>query len=361
MTIGGVRDGLPYGGPVVPNDLTALVRASVAARRPVDARERESIADFLRRFDLLREPFDEHADRVHVTASAILVSDDRRRVVLHLHKRLRIWLQPGGHIDAGEAPWDAARREAWEETGLPVSLVPDVAVPDVAVPDLLHVDVHPGPRGHTHLDLRYLVTSPHVPPAPPEGESTDVEWFAWHRAVAMAEPGLEGILRALQPGEPVLRPARHNDAESAARVYLRSRSFGIPEVPMVHDEREVRRWMTDDMVGRTDLWVAEVDGTVVAMMALSAGGPTGRSGWIDQLYLDPAWMGRGLGRRLLDVAQQRYPGGLQLWTFVANTGARRFFERHGFVVEETGDGRGNAERAPDVRYRWLPGGSPPAA
>ena len=340
-------------------DLVALVRASVAARRPVDARERDSVAEFLRRVDQLAEPFDEHADRVHVTASAIVVSDDRRRVVLHLHKRLKIWLQPGGHIEAGEAPWDAACREALEETGLPVSLADaDGAerAADAPPPPLLHVDVHPGPRGHTHLDLRYLVTSPQVAPAPPEGESSDVEWFAWHRAVATAEPGLEGVLRALQPGTPSIRQARHNDAMGVARVYLRSRAFGLPEVPLVHDEREVRRWMSDDVVGRTDLWVAELDGTVAGFMVLAPGASdaAGRSGWIEQLYLDPAWMGRGLGDRFLEVAVDRYPGGLHLWTFVANERARRFYERHGFVVEETGDGRGNEERAPDLRLHRRP-------
>lgn len=349
----GVADGcVPYGEGMPDADLVALVRASVTARRPVDARERDSMAEFVRRVDQLAEPFDEHADRVHVTASAIVVSDDQRRVVLHLHKRLKIWLQPGGHIDAGETPWDAACREAAEETGLPVSLA---RADDTSPPSLLHVDVHPGPRGHTHLDLRYLVTSPHVAPTPPEGESAEVEWFAWHRAVAMAEPGLEGVLRSLQPGTPSIRPARHNDAMGVAQVYLRSRAFGIPEVPVVHDEREVRRWMSDDVVGRTDLWVAELDGTVVGFMVLSPGATTdaGRSGWIEQLYLDPAWMGRGLGERFLEMAIGRYPAGLQLWSFVANERARRFYERHGFVVEETGDGRGNEERAPDLRMRRI--------
>jgi len=329
---------LPYR--VAVPDLRTAVRDAVFARRPVDARERESIEAFVRHFDTLAEPFSEQADPVHVTASAIVVSDDGSRVLLHRHKRLGLWLQPGGHIEPGETPWQGAHREALEETGLPVGEVST---------DLLHVDVHPGPRKHTHLDLRYLVTSPNVPPAPPEGESQDVQWFQWHRAVGMADVGLEGVLRALQPGTPKLRAVRHDDGAQCAQVYLRSRAFALPTVPVVHPPAEVRRWMADEVIGRADMWVAELDGTVVGLMVLDH--DRDGSGWIEQLYLDPAWVGRGLGDRFLQLAGERCPAGLQLWTFEANQAARRFYERHGFVVEQTTDGRGNEERAPDLRLR----------
>ena len=82
-------------------ELSQQIRDAVAARRPVDARERWSLAEFTERFDRLDRPFLEEADPVHVTVSAIVVSDDGLRVLLHRHKRLGIWLQPGGHIDAG--------------------------------------------------------------------------------------------------------------------------------------------------------------------------------------------------------------------------------------------------------------------
>ena len=318
------------------SELASVVRDQVAARRPVDARERRSIPAFLEAFDKLTDPFNEHADRVHVTASAIVISDDGRRVLLHMHKRLNKWLQPGGHVDAGESGPQAALREVIEETGLPATLVGD---------ELVHVDVHPGPRKHIHLDLRYRITSPNVMPKPPEGESQDVQWFAWHRAIARAEPGLAGILRALQPGEPVIRQARHTDAGDSAEVFLRSREFGVPNVPLEHTDSEVRRWMADEVVGRTDMWVAELDGTLVGLMVLEPG-------WITHLYLDPAWMGRGLGKRFMELAQKRHPTGLQLWTFQDNEGSRRFYERHSFVAVEFGDGTGNEERAPDVRYYW---------
>jgi 8-oxo-dGTP pyrophosphatase MutT (NUDIX family) len=62
-------------------------------------------------YDELDQPFSETADRVHVTGSAVVVSTDRRRVLLHKHKRLGMWLQPGGHIDPDELPWDGSLRE----------------------------------------------------------------------------------------------------------------------------------------------------------------------------------------------------------------------------------------------------------
>lgn len=171
-------------------DHRSLIRASVLAREPVDDRERTSLRSFVEHFDRLADPCNEHADDVHVTASAILVG--RRGVVLHLHKRLHLWLQPGGHIDADELPWDAARREAAEETGLPVEL-------PAGEPALAHVDVHAGPRGHTHLDLRYIVIGADTDPQPPPEESQDVRWFSWDEAMAIADPGLSGALRAARP------------------------------------------------------------------------------------------------------------------------------------------------------------------
>jgi ADP-ribose pyrophosphatase YjhB (NUDIX family) len=115
---------------------------------PVDDRERESIAEFLQVVPTLANPFDEHTDVRHVTASAIVVG--RRGVALHVHKRLGIWLQPGGHIDTGEEPAAAALRESVEELGLAVAHPHDG-------PQLIHVDAHPGPRGHHHFDVRYLL------------------------------------------------------------------------------------------------------------------------------------------------------------------------------------------------------------
>jgi len=169
----------------------AAVLATVIARTPVDARERMCIERFVTDFTRLEEPFSEHADPVHVTGSAFVVGP--RGVVLHRHRVLGIWVQPGGHIDPGEVPWEAAVRETVEEIGLPVEHAG-------GVPTLVHVDVHPGPRGHTHLDLRYLLDGGDADPKPPPEESQDVGWFTWDEALSIGEPNMEGILKALASG-----------------------------------------------------------------------------------------------------------------------------------------------------------------
>ncbi len=180
------------------SSLVARVRRSVAERRPIDDDEARSIERTLVELDRLEHPFSEDADPVHITGSAIVVGP--RGVVLLKHKRLGLWLQPGGHVDPGETPWDGALREAREETGLDVAFVAD-RVADDGVPQLIHVDVHPGGRGHTHLDLRYLVDGGHADPNPPAGESQDIGWFDWPDAVDRAtDERLTALLRTLVPG-----------------------------------------------------------------------------------------------------------------------------------------------------------------
>jgi len=170
------------------SDRLQVVRDQVAALRPGDGREARSRHRILVALGRLVDPLDRESDPTHVTGSALVLGPSG--VLLHRHKRLGLWLQPGGHLESVETPWAAARREAEEETGLTFAPWPDD-------PPLAHVDVHAGGLGHTHLDLRYvLAVAGEDEPAPPAGESQDVRWFTWADAVAVADPGLVGFLQA---------------------------------------------------------------------------------------------------------------------------------------------------------------------
>ena len=170
--------------------VTAELRRAVVGFDAATPRELSSRARFLAELDRLPDPFDRQADPVHVTGSAIVVGP--RGTVLHWHKRVGGWMQPGGHVDAGETPWRAALREAEEETGLPMRH------PEGG-PRLVHLDVHPaGP--HVHLDLRYLLLGGDAEPSPPPGESQQVRWFSFADAIAVADPALVDGLRRVASG-----------------------------------------------------------------------------------------------------------------------------------------------------------------
>lgn len=192
------RDERPVESDGWPLELVVAVQHAVASHPPGDGREARAQVRIMAELGRLDRPLDELACSEHVTGSAVVVGP--RGTVLHMHKRLHRWLQPGGHLDPGEGPWDAALRESWEETGL------EVAHPRGG-PRLIHVDVHGAAKGHTHLDLRYLLLASDRDPVPPPGESPMARWFGWPEATAVADVALAGALRAARR-QPEVRAGR---------------------------------------------------------------------------------------------------------------------------------------------------------
>lgn len=144
-----------------------------------------------------------------------------------------------------------------------------------------------------------------------------------------------------------LRCARPADAAVVADLLIRARAAAAGYIPAaVHADSEVRAWVTAAVIPELEVWLS-IAGTdqVVAVMVLDGG-------WLDQLYVDPEWTGAGVGGQLIEHAKSRRPDGLQLWTFVTNVRAKRFYQRHGFAVVETTDGSGNEEQEPDLRLVW---------
>lgn len=146
---------------------------------------------------------------------------------------------------------------------------------------------------------------------------------------------------------PAIRRAVPSDAGAVADVYLASFRAALPNVRLAHDDEEVRGWIAGHLIPQRETWVADRGGRIVGFMTV-------HDGWLEQLYLAPDARGQGLGDRLLALARERQPAGLQLWTFQANAPARRFYARHGFIEVELTDGAGNEEREPDVRLEWRP-------
>ena len=144
-----------------------------------------------------------------------------------------------------------------------------------------------------------------------------------------------------------LRRALVDETPQIAEVFLAARRGLMLGVPMVHPDEDAVRWIRDVLFHETEIWVGVVDGRIAAMMSLAPG-------WVEHLYVGPSAQSAGIGHKLLELAKRspQAANGLTLWTFQVNAGARRFYERHGFVAVELTDGSGNEERTPDVRYEW---------
>lgn len=118
-------------------------------------------------------------EKIDFTASVFIVHEGK--VLLHLHKKIGKWLQPGGHIELDEDPNQAAMREAKEETGLDVALIGGPRLPQLSSDptDLVpprYLNRHHFNDAHEHIDCVYFATVTGGTLVPEEG--VDMRWFS---------------------------------------------------------------------------------------------------------------------------------------------------------------------------------------
>ncbi len=149
---------------------------------PSDPAEAADLARVIQLAEATDDPWSQLIP-LHVTASALVVHPETRRILLRWHVRQQAWLQVGGHGDPGESdPVQIARREALEETGL-TDLIP---WPDAA---LVHVVIVPVPAkgdsaAHEHADLRFVLATATPDAARPERPDAPLRWLTVTGAMA---------------------------------------------------------------------------------------------------------------------------------------------------------------------------------
>ena len=155
----------------------------------------------------------------------------------------------------------------------------------------------------------------------------------------------------MEPSPPTLqlRGARSADAPRVAKCYLASYKALLQSMaPLSRSDEEVETWVRDTLIPAGGVSVAVESGIVVGFIVVSQR-PEGA--WIEHLYVHPHHVRRDVGSTLLYLALARLKGPVHLYTFEANKGARKFFERYGFQAIAFGDGSSNDAGRPDVLYQ----------
>jgi len=123
-------------------------------------------------------------EKIDFTVSTYIVNGNA--VLLREHEKYSVWLPPGGHIELDEDPVQAAIREAKEETGLDITLMPNGKNPTIkdgwnenllTPPHFMNRHLV-GDSAHTHVDLTYMATTDSRELHPEDDEdSVRMHWF----------------------------------------------------------------------------------------------------------------------------------------------------------------------------------------
>lgn len=154
--------------------------------RPWNEQEAQDRAELLRRLKSGEALYTRDNAAGHLTASAWVVSPDRRQVLMAYHNLYNSWSWLGGHADGDHDLLAVALREVREESGL--TAVRPVSRSIYSV-EILTVDGHEK-RGvyvssHLHLNVTYLLEAdPSVPVRRKPDENSAVAWFGLEEAVA---------------------------------------------------------------------------------------------------------------------------------------------------------------------------------
>lgn len=148
------------------------------------------------------------ANQHDTTVSAFIIHEEREALLLHRHRKLGILLQPGGHVELNEHPWQTMAHELTEETGYELhqlevlQTVPIIqGLVETAHPIPLAYRTHDfpvAPAKHFHTDAAFgFVTHEDPLGKPDEGESQELYWMTAEELELVPDDGIPSDTRTI--------------------------------------------------------------------------------------------------------------------------------------------------------------------
>jgi 8-oxo-dGTP pyrophosphatase MutT (NUDIX family) len=145
---------------------------SYRCRAQRDAQVRDATMEFLR---TAQDPFGSQPFSDHFTGSAFVLNRSRTHVLLTKHKKLRQWLQLGGHCDGVADPSFVALREAYEESGLSHIEMATEEIFDLDIQFIPEIGRDPA---HRHYDARFIMLADMEDELRATEESSELAWVS---------------------------------------------------------------------------------------------------------------------------------------------------------------------------------------
>lgn len=144
-----------------------------------------------------------------------------------------------------------------------------------------------------------------------------------------------------------MRPYQPEDFDDTVDLWMRAWQAAMPEIAFARRLEWWRGRWQNDLVPNNVITIADVGDHPEGFVVIDP-----KSGWLDQLAVEPVLWGHGIGRKLLDEAKRVSPGGIRLDVNQTNERAIRLYEHAGFA--RAGSGVNRHSGAATYLYEWKP-------
>lgn len=123
----------------------------------------------------------------HLCGSSWIIDKKRNKTLLIKHPKLNKWMQPGGHIESNETPYETAIREMEEEANIKESDIKNTK--EILIDAGIHEFKHSSKPEHVHYDLRYCFDVDSNKVKIKSENNVEIKWFDFKDVPSIDEDG----------------------------------------------------------------------------------------------------------------------------------------------------------------------------